>query len=94
MVPTVLSRRTIMHMRGARVAVSFLAAVPGLTAALILLRSHPGAHGLVSFHFTWEPGIYLTLALSLVAVGFGFFFGGRVDDIKVRRGTSAGQMVH
>jgi len=94
MIPTVLSRRTIMHMRGARVAVSFLAAVPGLTAALILLRSHPGSHGLVSFHFTWEPGIYLTLALSAVAVGFGFFFGGRVDDIKVRRGTSAGQMVH
>ena len=28
------------------------------------------------------------------AVGFALFFGGRVDDIKVRRGTSAGQMVH
>jgi hypothetical protein len=94
LLPTVLSRRTIMHMRGARVAAAFLSAVPGLTAALILGRSKQGAHGLVSFHFTWDAGIYLTLVLSVIAVGFSLFFGGRVDDIKVRRGTSAGQMVH
>jgi hypothetical protein len=94
LIPTVLSRRTIMHMRGARVAVAFLSAVPGLTAAIILARSRQGAHGLVSFHFTWDAGIYVTLALSIAAVGFALFFGGRVDDIKVRRGTSAGQMVH
>ncbi len=93
LLPTVLSRRSIMQMRGARVAVSFLAAVPGITAAMLLLRPPHGVHG-VPLRFTWEVGIFATLALSAAAVGFGLFFGGRVDDIKVRRGTSAGQMVH
>jgi hypothetical protein len=34
------------------------------------------------------------LALSAVAVVAGMTFGGKVDDIKVRKGTSAGQVVH
>lgn len=93
LVPTVLSRRSIMQMRGARVAVSFLAAVPGVTAALLLARPPHGAHG-VPVRFTWEIGVYATLVLSAVAVAFALFFGGRVDDIQVRRGTSAGQTVH
>jgi hypothetical protein len=80
-------------MRGARVAASFLAAVPGLTAALLLSRPQHGAHG-VPLHFTWGWGLFATLALSVVALGFAFFFGGRVDDIPLRRGTSAGQVVH
>jgi hypothetical protein len=93
LVPTVLTRRSIMQMRGARVAVSFLAAVPGVTAALLLARPPHGAHG-VPLRFTWEMGVYATLVLSAAAVGFALFFGGRVDDIQVRRGTSAGQTVH
>ncbi len=93
LVPTVLSRRTIMHMRGARVAASFLAAIPGCTAALLLARPPHGAHG-VPLHFTWGWGVFATLALSVLAVGFSLFFGGRLDDIRVPRGTSAGQVVH
>jgi hypothetical protein len=93
LIPTVLSRRTIMHMRGARVAAAFLAAVPGLTAALLLARPPHGVHN-VPLHFTWQWPLYATLALSAVALGFALAFGGRVDDIKVRRGTSAGQVVH
>jgi hypothetical protein len=93
LVPTVLSRRSIMKMRGARVAASFLAAVPGLTAAILLARPPHGSHG-VPLQFTWESGLYATLALSLVALSFALRFGGRVDDIPVRRGSSAGQVVH
>jgi hypothetical protein len=93
LVPTVLSRRSIMQMRGARVAASFLAAIPGTTAALLLARPPHGSHG-VPLRFTWEWGIFATIVLSLVALGFALFFGGRVDVIKVRRGSSAGQMVH
>ncbi|HEY8041214.1 MAG TPA: hypothetical protein VIF15_15515 [Polyangiaceae bacterium] len=93
LLPIVLSRRSIMKMRGARVAASFLAAVPGLTAALLLARPPHGAHG-VPLRFTFEWGLYATLALSLVALGFALFFGGRVDVIPLRRGTSAGQVVH
>jgi hypothetical protein len=93
LVPTVLSRRSIMQMRGARVAAAFLAAVPGTTAALLLARPPHGVHG-VPLRFTWEWGIYATIALSLLAVVFAVFFGGRVDVIKVGRGSSAGQVVH
>lgn len=93
LLPTVLSRRSIMKMRGARVAASFLAAVPGVTAAILMARPPHAAHG-VPLHFTWELGLYATLALSLAALPFALAFGGRVDDIAVRRGTSAGQVVH
>lgn len=93
LLPTVVTRRSIMKMRGARVAASFLAAVPGVTVALLLARPPHGAHG-VPLRFSWEWGLYATLALSLAAVAFALFFGGRVDDIQVRRGTSTGQVVH
>jgi hypothetical protein len=93
LVPTVLSRRSIMQMRGARVAASFLAAVPGITVLVLLARPPHGAHG-VPVRFAFEWGMYGTLLLSVVAIGFGIFFGGRVEDIALRRGTSAGQVVH
>jgi hypothetical protein len=93
LLPTVLSRRTIMHMRGARVAASFLSAVPGITAAVLLARPPHGSHG-VPLRFSFEWGLYATLALSVVAVGFALVFGGRIEDIALRRGTSAGQVVH
>jgi hypothetical protein len=90
LLPIVVSRRSIMQMRGARVAVSFLAAIPGTTAALLLTRPPHGAHG-VPLRFTFAWGIYATLAAAVVVA---FFFGGRIDDIRVKRGTSAGQVVH
>jgi hypothetical protein len=93
LLPTVLSRRSIAQMRGARVAAAFLAAVPGVTAALLLLRPPHGAHG-VPLRFTFGVALDATLVVSLAAIGFAVFFGGRVDDIRLRRGTSHGQLVH
>lgn len=93
LVPTVLTRRSVMKMRGARVAASFLAAVPAVTAAVLLARPPHGTHG-VPVAFSWAAGLYVTLALSVAAVAFAIFFGGRVDDIPLRRGSSAGQVVH
>jgi hypothetical protein len=91
--PTVLSRRTISQLRGARVAAAFLAAVPGMTALVLISRPPHGSSG-VPVHFTFELGLYATLALSLAAFASAFVLGGRGDDIRVRRGTSAGQLVH
>jgi hypothetical protein len=91
--PTVLSRRTIMQMRGARVAATFLASVPGMTAGLLLARPPHGSHR-VPLHFTFEPALYGTLALSVAAIGFALFFGGPLDEIRVSQGTSRGQTVH
>jgi hypothetical protein len=91
--PIVITRRSVMKMRGARVAAAFLSAVPGLTAAMLLARPPHGSHG-VPVRFTWEAGLYVTLGLSLAALAFALFFGGRVDDLRVQKGTSAGQVVH
>jgi hypothetical protein len=93
LLPVVVTRRSIMKMRGARVAAAFLSAVPGLTAAILLLRPPHGAYG-VPIALTWGTGVYATMALSAVALAFAVGFGGRVDDIPLRRGTSAGQVVH
>jgi len=91
--PTVLSRRTIAQMRGARVAAAFLSAVPGVTASVLLARPPHGSH-LVPLRFDFGEGLYATLVLSALAVGFALFFGGRTDAISVRRGTSQGHVVH
>ena len=93
LVPTVVSRRSIMRMRGARLAAAFLAAVPLATVAILVSRPPHGSHG-VPLRFTYAEGLFATAALSLVAIVVGCFFGGRVDDIKVKRGTSEGQTVH
>lgn len=93
LVPTVLSRRTIWHLRGARVAAFFLSAIPGTTAAILLARPPHGSHG-VPLRFTFAVGLYGTLVLSAVATIVAAFLGGRIDDIRMRRGSSSGQLVH
>ncbi|HEV3193563.1 MAG TPA: hypothetical protein VGY54_23805 [Polyangiaceae bacterium] len=93
LVPTVVSRRSIGKMRGARVAAAFLAAIPGVTAALLLSRPPHGSHG-VPLKFTFGFGLYAALALSVAAFAIALRFGGRADDIRVKRGTSQGQLVH
>lgn len=93
LVPTVLSRRSILQLRGARVAAGFLAAVPGTTVAVLLARPPHGAHG-VPVHFTFGPALYATLGLSILALGAAALLGGRADDIRLRRGSSTGQLVH
>ncbi len=93
LLPMVLTRRSIMQMRGARVAACFLAAIPGVTAGLLLARPPHGGHG-VPLRFTFAWGLHATCAVSALAVAVGLFFGGRVDDIRVKRGSSVGQVVH
>jgi hypothetical protein len=93
LVPTVLSRRTIAQLRGARVAAAFLSAMPATSVLILLLRQPHGAHG-VPLRFTFEWPMYAALAVSLVALVFSVRLGGRVDVIQLRRGTSQGQIVH
>jgi hypothetical protein len=93
LVPTVLSRRTIAQLRGARVAAAFLSAMPATSVAILLLRQPHGAHG-VPLRFTFEWPMYGALAVSLAALVFAVRLGGRVDLIQLRRGTSQGQIVH
>jgi hypothetical protein len=92
LVPTVLSRRTIAHLRGARVAAAFLSAVPAITVAVLLARPPQGR--IVPLQFTYGWGLHTTLALSIVAVLLAVRLGGRVDDIRVARGGARGETVH
>jgi len=92
LVPTVMSRRSIVQMRGARVAAAFLSAIPAVAIAVLLAR--PPRGGLVPVRYTWDWPMWTMLAISLVAVAFSVRLGGRMDDIKVTRGTSRGQAVH
>jgi hypothetical protein len=93
LLPTVFTRRSIVQMRGARVAAAFLSAIPGITAAILLLRPPHGAHG-VPLRFVFGVGLYASLALSVAGVVLGVLFGGRVDDIRLDRGSSEGKLVH
>jgi hypothetical protein len=92
LVATVGSRRTIAQLRGARVAAAFLAAVPAVTAVILL--SFPPRGGLLPVRFTFGLSIYGTIASSVMALAFAIRLGGKLDDIQVSRGTSRGQFVH
>ena len=89
LIPTVLSRRSIVQMRGARVAAAFLAAIPAVSVGILLAKPPHG--GIVPVRYSWDWPIYAMLAVSLAAIVFAVRLGGRVDDIKVTRGTSSGR---
>jgi hypothetical protein len=92
LVPTVLSRRSILQMRGARVAAAFLSAIPGLTVSILLARPPKG--GIIPLRFEYGWALWATLVVSLVAIALAVRLGGRIDDIKLSRGSSKGQDLH
>ncbi len=92
LVPTVLSRESVAQLRGARVVATFLAAIPALTVAILLARTPHRT--LVPVRFEWGWPMYATMAASVVAALVSLRLGGRIDDLKVERGTSQGQLLH
>lgn len=92
LIPTVLSRRSIAKLRGARVAAAFLSAIPSVSTAILLARPPRGT--IVRVIYEYDTALYATLALGLVAVVLSLRLGGHADDIRVKRGTSAGQVLH
>lgn len=98
LVPTVLSRRSIVQMRGARIAAAALSAMPGVGVANLLLHPLQGqvVHGVtITYHYSYGWALYATLAISVIATYISLFrLGGRLDDIRVSRGTSAGQTLN
>jgi len=92
LVPTVMSRRSILQMRGARVAAAFLSAIPGVAVGILLAKPPRGS--IVPVRYTWDWPMWLTLGASVVAVLVSFRFGGSVADIEVKRGSSKGQALH
>ena len=92
LVPTVLSRRSILQMRGARVAAAFLSAIPGVAIAILLAK--PPRGGLIPVRYTWDWPMWATLAVSVLAILLSLRLGGSAQVIRVRTGSSKGQTLH
>jgi hypothetical protein len=88
LLPLVLSRRSIVEMRGARVAAAFLSAIPILTGVILYLT--PPRARYVPIAFDWGAGLHATVALGALALAAAIRFGGRIDDIRIERGHVAG----
>ena len=94
LVPTVLSRRTIAQMRGARVAAAFLSAASLVACLVLYLRPPHGVH--YKPHFTFTPAFWVTMLVSLAATVVSLRFGGKLEEIAVRRGAApaGGRTLH
>lgn len=94
LIPTVLSRRTIAQMRGARVAAAFLGAASLVACLVLYLRPPHGVH--YKPHFTFMPAFWLTIAVSTLTTILSLRFGGKLYDITVRRGAApeGGRTLH
>ena len=81
MIPLVLSRRSVFRMRGARVAVGFLAGM-SLVTVVVRMAFKPAPNRIDPHIIEWGSGMYVTAGLALVAIGLAFVFGGRIDELS------------
>jgi magnesium-transporting ATPase (P-type) len=91
--PLVLTRRSIYKMRGARVAVAFLAGI-ALVTVVSLLAHPPRSAAFRPVHIEWQWGIYAAGAAGLAAVLAAFRFGGKLDDLPTVRARRGGETLH
>ncbi|WP_232379502.1 hypothetical protein [Polyangium fumosum] len=93
MLPLVLSRRSIHAMRGARLAVGFLAAIVIMTVIMrVAVVPESTRHRPVRFE--WAYGLHVTFVLGLLALGIATRFGGRVDDMRSNEARKGDEMLH
>lgn len=76
LIPLVLSRRSVARMRGARVAVAFLAAM-ALATVVVRVAQTPSSTALRTVRFTWGEGLWATGAIALAVLAVAAIFGGR-----------------
>jgi hypothetical protein len=93
MIPLVLSRRTVFRMRGARVAAAFLSAMALLTV-IVRVAFRPAGTALDPHRLEWGIGLWATGAIALVALAVSLRLGGRIDDLKTRRGRPSDVTLH
>jgi hypothetical protein len=87
--PMAMSRRSIDQLRGARVAAAFLSFVPVVTTSILWM--FPPHARYVPIRFAWGWGLYATWAIGVIATIASIRLGGRMDDIRVSRGSLAGR---
>lgn len=75
MIPLVVSRRSVARMRGARVAVGFLAAMALVTVVVRVLNA-PASTALRTVRFAWGEGLWATAAIAAATMIAATRFGG------------------
>lgn len=91
--PLVLTRRSVYKMRGARVAVGFLAATALITVGMLYMRPPKGsAHRPVRIEWAW--GLYASGAVALAGIGAAAGFGGRLDDLPTKERRRGDEVLH
>jgi magnesium-transporting ATPase (P-type) len=80
--PTVLSRRSILKMRTARVTTAFLCAIPGVSIVLLATQRQKSAFYTIAY--THSLAFWGTLGLSILGLALSFRFGGKLDDLSVK----------
>jgi hypothetical protein len=93
MLPLVVSRRTIRQMRGARVAVAFLAAMVLLTVATRMAIA-PTPHPLIPLRYHWGWGMYAAGFLSVLAIAMATRFGGSTTDMETKQQRPRDETLH
>jgi hypothetical protein len=69
-----------------------LSVVPGVTTSILF--AFPPHGGIVPLRFTYAWPFGAMLFVSVAALLCAVRLGGRIDDIKLARGTSLGQALH
>jgi hypothetical protein len=85
MLPLVVSRRTIRRMRGARVAVCFLAGMALVTVAVRVLFPPP-VQRLDPHVLEWGVGLWATGVIAVASIAVGLGFGGSLERLTSRVG--------
>jgi hypothetical protein len=93
MIPLVVTRRSIYKMRGARVAVGFLAGIV-LTTVVIRFGFTPKSTLLRQVHVEWGWGLYATGLIALAALAAAIGFGGRLDDLPTAQQRRGDETLH
>jgi hypothetical protein len=75
LLPTVLSRRSVVKMQGARVACAFLSLMPFATALMFLIKRQ-GKIALLTIRFEYTWAVWATLVCGLVGVLVSLFLLG------------------
>jgi len=93
LLPLVVSRRTIRQMRGARVAVGFLAAAVLVTVAT-RVAFPPEQHPLVPHRYSWGWGLYTSGFLAFIALVLATRFGGSLADMPTTQSRRGDETIH
>lgn len=91
--PLVLTRRSIYKMRGARIAVGFLAGIALLTAATLWMHPPQGSR-YQQVHIEWGFGLYASAAVAIAAVLAAIGFGGKLTDIPTQQHRRGDEVLH